>query len=58
MQNEIQNTSKKYIIRKKSLFISRDIQQCHKKGADSTFTEMARVSALARGNKSTLESLH
>lgn len=30
---------------------------CHKKGADSTFTEMARISALARGNKSTLEKI-
>jgi len=30
---------------------------CYKNGADSTFTEMARVSALARGNKSTLEKI-
>ena len=30
---------------------------CYKKGADSTFTEMARISALARGNKSTLETV-
>ena len=30
---------------------------CYKKGADSTFTEMARISALARGNKSTLEKI-
>jgi tRNA-dihydrouridine synthase B len=30
---------------------------CYKKGADSTFTEMARTSALARGNKSTLEKI-
>lgn len=30
---------------------------CYKKGADSTFTEMARISALARGNKSTLERI-
>ncbi|MBT4539748.1 tRNA-dihydrouridine synthase family protein [Candidatus Woesearchaeota archaeon] len=28
---------------------------CYKNGADSTFTEMARTSGLARGNKSTLE---
>ncbi len=31
---------------------------CFKKGAGSTFTEMARVSALARGNKSTLEKIN
>ena len=31
---------------------------CYKKGADSTFTEMARVSALARNNKSTLEKIN
>ena len=31
---------------------------CYKKGADSTFTEMARISALARGNKSTLEKIN
>ncbi|MEA3429941.1 MAG: tRNA-dihydrouridine synthase family protein [Nanoarchaeota archaeon] len=30
---------------------------CYNKGADSTFTEMARISALARGNKSTLERI-
>jgi len=30
---------------------------CHKRGADSTFTEMARISALARGNASTLEKI-
>ncbi len=30
---------------------------CYKKGADVTFTEMARISALARGNKSTLEKI-
>ncbi len=30
---------------------------CYKKGADSTFTEMARISALARNNKSTLEKI-
>ncbi len=30
---------------------------CYKNGADSTFTEMARISALARGNKSTLERI-
>ncbi|MBR9692927.1 tRNA-dihydrouridine synthase family protein [Candidatus Woesearchaeota archaeon] len=30
---------------------------CYEKGADSTFTEMARISALARGNKSTLEKI-
>ena len=30
---------------------------CYKNGADSTFTEMARTSALARGNKSTLEKI-
>lgn len=30
---------------------------CYKKGADSTFTEMARTSALARNNKSTLEKI-
>mgnify|MGYP005626736781 CR=1 FL=1 len=30
---------------------------CYKNGADSTFTEMARISALARGNKSTLEKI-
>ncbi|NQU79101.1 tRNA-dihydrouridine synthase family protein [Candidatus Woesearchaeota archaeon] len=30
---------------------------CYKKGADSTFTEMARTAALARGNKSTLEKI-
>ena len=30
---------------------------CYKKGADITFTEMARVSALARGNKSTWEKI-
>ncbi|MFC1648115.1 tRNA-dihydrouridine synthase family protein [Nanoarchaeota archaeon] len=31
---------------------------CYKKGADSTFTEMARISALVRGNKSTLERIN
>ena len=31
---------------------------CYNKGADSTFTEMARTSALARGNKSTLEKIN
>jgi len=31
---------------------------CFKKGADSTFTEMARISALARNNKSTLEKIN
>ena len=31
---------------------------CFKKGADSTFTEMARISALARHNKSTLERIN
>ncbi|MBU0456521.1 MAG: tRNA-dihydrouridine synthase family protein [Nanoarchaeota archaeon] len=30
---------------------------CYNKGASSTFTEMARISALARGNKSTLEKI-
>jgi tRNA-dihydrouridine synthase B len=30
---------------------------CYKKGADSTFTEMARTSALARNNKSTLQKI-
>lgn len=30
---------------------------CYKNGADSSFTEMARISALARGNKSTLEKI-
>lgn len=30
---------------------------CYKKGANSTFTEMARISALARGNKSTLKKI-
>jgi len=30
---------------------------CYKNGADSTFTEMARISALNRGNKSTLEKI-
>lgn len=30
---------------------------CFNNGADSTFTEMARVSALARNNKSTLEKI-
>jgi tRNA-dihydrouridine synthase B len=30
---------------------------CYNNGADSTFTEMARLSALARGNKSTLEKI-
>lgn len=30
---------------------------CYKNGADSTFTEMARISALARNNKSTLEKI-
>ena len=30
---------------------------CYNKGADSTFTEMARLSALARGSKSTLERI-
>ncbi len=30
---------------------------CFSKGADSTFTEMARISALARNNKSTLEKI-
>ena len=32
-------------------------ERCYKKGADSTFTEMARISALARNNKSTLEKI-
>lgn len=31
---------------------------CYKKGADSTFTEMARISALARNNKSTLAKIN
>jgi len=31
---------------------------CYKNGADSTFTEMARLSALARNNKSTLEKIN
>jgi len=30
---------------------------CYKKGADSTFTEMARISGLAKRNKSTLEKI-
>jgi tRNA-dihydrouridine synthase B len=30
---------------------------CFNNGADSTFTEMARISALTRGNKSTLEKI-
>lgn len=30
---------------------------CYTKGATATFTEMARISALARGNKSTLEKI-
>lgn len=30
---------------------------CYKNGADSTFTEMARIAALARNNKSTLEKI-
>lgn len=30
---------------------------CYRNGADSTFTEMARTSALARNNKSTLEKI-
>ncbi len=30
---------------------------CYSKGADYTFTEMARVSALARGNKSTIQKI-
>ena len=30
---------------------------CYNNGADSTFTEMARTSALARGNKSTLNKI-
>lgn len=30
---------------------------CFEKGADSTFTEMARISALARNNKSTWEKI-
>lgn len=30
---------------------------CYTKGADVTFTEMARISALARANKSTLEKI-
>ena len=30
---------------------------CYKKGADSTFTEMARISALAKNNKPTLEKI-
>lgn len=30
---------------------------CYNNGADSTFTEMARVDGLARGNKSTLEKI-
>jgi tRNA-dihydrouridine synthase len=29
-------------------------EECHALGADSTFTEMARTAALARGNKSTV----
>lgn len=32
-------------------------EQCYENGADATFTEMARVSALARNNKSTLEKI-
>ncbi len=32
-------------------------EECFKKGADSTFTEMARISALARNNKSTWEKI-
>ncbi|MFC1723629.1 tRNA-dihydrouridine synthase family protein [Nanoarchaeota archaeon] len=31
---------------------------CYKNGADSTFTEMARISALARHNKSTLQKIN
>ena len=30
---------------------------CYRKGADSTFTEMARISALSRNNKSTVEKI-
>ena len=30
---------------------------CYENGADSTFTEMARISGLARGNKSTLRKI-
>ena len=30
---------------------------CYKNGVDSTFTEMARISALARGNKTTLKKI-
>ena len=30
---------------------------CYQNGADSTFTEMARISALARNNKSTIEKI-
>lgn len=30
---------------------------CYKNGADYTFTEMARLSALARNNKSTIEKI-
>jgi len=30
---------------------------CYTKGANSTFTEMARISSLARGNRSTLEKI-
>ncbi len=32
-------------------------ERCYKNGADSTFTEMARISALARNNNSTLEKI-
>ncbi len=32
-------------------------EECFKAGADSTFTEMARIAALARGNKSTLSKI-
>ena len=32
-------------------------EACYKSGADSTFTEMARISALARDNKSTWEKI-
>ena len=32
-------------------------QKCYEQGATSTFTEMSRLSALARGNKSTWEKI-
>ncbi|MBU2634135.1 MAG: tRNA-dihydrouridine synthase family protein [Nanoarchaeota archaeon] len=31
---------------------------CYKKGADSTFTEMVRISSLARGNKGALDKIN